>query len=382
MKAIPQIRNTSFPMAMAILFLSHTAGADVDGFGITRLMPSKMPLQEWSSLHWATGGKRTLASTDPFDTTGWSRKRGDGNLMEIDGAGMLRMGGNQPRLYFQGTTEKPVFFRDVEVTGYFRRVGSDGASNGGFNVGVRSSVNGHGDVDHCLANTYYLGFRYPGTWVFYKELDHPNGATGASGRLIAGGGAMPAGKWFGMKYLSYNIPGRTNAVKLEAYVDSVSGGDVRTTGGVWKKVAEIIDDGNWAAPTGTCGYDGKTVVTQGGGVVFIRNTSAAEANYKLISVREIAPSGPVLSWNQALPPKARASWGAGHRTIRLTGLGAAGKVRLSDLAGRWIAGGSCTGSGACAIDLPSGWRQMTVISGEALGGKSRLLLEPACLAGD
>lgn len=374
--------GTTIKWAVAALFLIPTVGADVDVFGITRMMPSKWPLQEWNSAHWAEGGKRTMNPGDPRDSTGWSLKRGDGNLMEIDGAGMLRMGGNQPRIYFQGTAERPVFFRDVEFTGYFRRVGTDGATNGGFNMGVRSSVNGHGDVDHCLANTYYLGFRYPGTWVFYKELDHPNGATGASGRLIAGGGDMPAGKWIGMKYLSYNIPGRENAVKLEAYVDTVTGGDVRGTGGVWKKAAEIIDDGNWTAPTGTCGYDGKTVVTKGGGVVFIRNTSAAEAQYKLISIREIVPSGPVHAWTPAFPHKAKASWGAGHRSIRLMNLGSAGTVRISDLAGRRIAGGSCTGSGACTIDLPSIWRQMTVISGEALGKESRLLLEPACLGGD
>ena len=149
MHSIPQSRGSTLKMGSAVLLLMRAVGADVDVFGITRLMPSKLPLQEWNSAHWAEGGKRTMNPDDPRDMTLWSRKRGDGTLMEIDGAGMLRMGGNQPRIYFQSTTAKPVFFRDVEFTGYFRRVGIDGATNGGFNVGVRSTVNGHagGKVD-------------------------------------------------------------------------------------------------------------------------------------------------------------------------------------------------------------------------------------------
>lgn len=308
--------------------LASAALAEVDVFGLTRLMPSASPLVEWNSAHWAKGQKRTLVSVDPEDPTGWSRKRGNGTLMEIDGAGMLRMGGDQPRIYFQSSAASKVFFLNVEFTGYFRRVGSDGATNGGFNVGVRSSENGHGEVDHCLASTYYLGFRYPGTWVFYKELDHPNGATGKSGRLLAGNAAMPAGKWIGMKYLSYNIPGR-NAVKLEAYLDTVSGGDP-VRGGTWTKVAEIIDEGNWTAPTGTCTMAGNMVITRGGGVVFIRNTGAAEAQYKMVSVREITL--PTTALQATIAPRSARRLGGSVPTFWTFG--------DRDTQGRRILGGS------------------------------------------
>jgi hypothetical protein len=259
-----------------------------DVFGITMLRPSRVPALEWTSRHWATGALRSVTGRDPSDPTGWSIRRGDTNLMEIDGAGVMSMGGAQARFYVQPTTDKGTtpFFRDVEFTGYYRRVSNDGASNAGFLVGIRAHVNGHGDVDHCLASTYYLVFRNSGTWTFDKELDHPADSPGVGGRLIPGGGPIPIGKWIGMKFVAYNLPG-DKAVKLEAYADLDGDGDT-SQGGSWKKVGETVDDGSWSAPTGSCGIPGNTVVTEGGGVVFIRNTAVAKVQYTKLSWREIA----------------------------------------------------------------------------------------------
>jgi hypothetical protein len=187
----------------------------LDVFGIEMLKASKVPGYEWNSLHWGNGNLRTFADRDPDDPTGWSIKRGNGNVMEIDGQGVMAMGGNQPRFYFQPKTgESEPFFRDVEFTGYYRRTANDGAFNAGFSVGMRSGLNGHGDVDHCLATTYYLIFRNSGVWLWYKELDHPNGATRSGGTLFAGGGAIPVGQWIGMKYLAYNLPGDTGVKQV------------------------------------------------------------------------------------------------------------------------------------------------------------------------
>src|SRR5688572_30619814 len=76
----------------------------VDVFGIPILRPSKVPGYEWNSLHWATGDVRTVTGRDPSDPTGWSIRRGDTSSMEIDGAGVLSMGGAQPRFYVQPQT--------------------------------------------------------------------------------------------------------------------------------------------------------------------------------------------------------------------------------------------------------------------------------------
>jgi hypothetical protein len=88
-----------------------------------------------------------------------------------------------------------------------------------------------------------------------------------------------------MKYIAYNLPGG-NAVKLEAYIDADSNG-TSTQPGDWKKIGETTDDGNWPAPAGSCGFPEDTVVTEGGGVVFIRNTDVGKVEYTKLSWREI-----------------------------------------------------------------------------------------------
>ena len=257
-------------------------GTDV--FGIPILSRSKVPGYEWNSLHWGKGALRTVTGRDPTDPTGWSIRRGDTSLMEINGAGVLAMGGAQPRFYVQPQTGKSEpFFRDIEFTGYFRRTAADGASNTGFAVGVRAHLNGHGDVDHCLASTYYLILRNTGTWIFDKELDHPADSPGQGGSLP--GGAIPVGKWIGMKYLAYNLPGN-KAVKLEAYIDKDSNGD-GTKAAHWVKLGETTDNGQWTAPVGSCGFPSNTVITEGGGVVFMRATGVSRVEYTKLSWREI-----------------------------------------------------------------------------------------------
>ncbi len=276
-------------LACSLVFTATPGLALDDVFGIPMLMPSRQPELSWNSLHWAKGSPRTLTDWDGTDPSGWSRRRGDGNLMDIDGKGVLSMGGPQPRLYIMpAKAGSPPFFRDIEFTGYFRRTANDGADYAGFVVGTRSGPEGHGNLP-CTANTYYLAFRNTGSWGFDKELNHPIDADRYGGPLFPAG--FPLNRWVGMKFLVYNLPG-DKTVKLEAYVDTVSGGDVGK-GVTWKKLGETVDKGDWPADPGDCGYPATTVVTQGGGVVFIRNTETVKAEYKLISWREIDPNGTV-----------------------------------------------------------------------------------------
>ncbi|MDB5106500.1 MAG: hypothetical protein JWP91_4189 [Fibrobacteres bacterium] len=312
---MPKTNPSHFAFLLLIGLAASRGFGQKDVFGIGMLMPSRQPAQEWNSLHWASGAARSITERDPADPTHWSRRRGDGNLMAIDGEGVMTMGGPQPRLYIMPLTAGGApFFRDIEFTGYYRRIGADGESYAGFVVGARSGAEGHGDVYHCLANTYYLAFRNSGTWGFDKELDHPNDAGGKSGPLFPGG--FPADRWIGMKYLVYNLPG-DKAVKLEAYVDSVSGGDMGK-GVAWKKLGEVVDSGQWSAPPGTCGYPANTVITTGGGVTFIRNTGSARSQYKMISWREIAPGGAV-NLSHSVRKSERALSGVHGKAVRMDG---------------------------------------------------------------
>lgn len=268
--------------------------AGVDSFGITKLYQTATGFTDWESTAWDNGVARTVYDRDYSDSTGWSQKRGD-DVLEIDGNGVMEMGGgDQPRIYinpYSGSTEvdPDQFFKNVEATVYYKRIGDDGASNGGLVIGLRSGPNGHSSSgDYCDATTYYARFRHDGDWDFYKELKHTDGARANVASLYPGN--LPTDQWIGMKFIAYNINNDSN-VKLEVYVDKISNGDV-TNGGEWTLVGEMVDDGNWSVPedVSSCTYDSNHIITTGGGAALIRNTGVQSAEYKYFSVREIDTS--------------------------------------------------------------------------------------------
>ncbi len=262
----------------------------LDEFGILMLNPTAPGTLSWSSSVWADGNPRTIDDRDPNDPTGWSEMRGDGALT-VDGAGVLTMGGGQPRMYinpYDGLTEEnpDQFFKNVEITVYYMRLGSDGAAWGGLVAGARGGPNGHSSWgDYCDATTYYVRFRHDGKWDFAKELKHSDAGARTQGDLWDGA-PLPSNRWIGLKYVVYNINNDTN-VRLEAYIDRSSEGQ---NGGDWEKVGETTDDGGWTSgDVSGCTYADDFIITEGGGVCFIRNTDIAEARYKWFSVREIVP---------------------------------------------------------------------------------------------
>jgi hypothetical protein len=262
----------------------------VDAFGITNLYPDVAGTQEWNSLHWDNGVERILSGSagtrDPYDPTGWSQYRGTGTLT-FTGNVLLLMGGGEPRIYinpYEGSSETnpEVFWKNVEISVYYMRTGSDGANWGGCIIGARSGPNGHTGTNPCTATTYYARLRHDGKIDFEKELAHSASTVGIS-QEYWDGNPLPSNRWIGMKYCVYNINNDTN-VKLEMYLDTSSNG---SGGGTWEKVLELVDDGNWSAPADSCTFPDTHIITGGGGVVFIRNTNIAEARYKWFTVREI-----------------------------------------------------------------------------------------------
>ena len=267
-------------------------GTGIDVFGLSLLYPTLNGSLGWNSSHWNNGINRTLSNdimsgNDPEDPTFWSEYRGSG-VLTIDGNGMLTMGGSEPRIYINPypgieETNPEMFFKNVEATVYFMRIGTDGANWGGCVIGARSGPNGHSSWgDYCDATTYYARLRFDGDVDFYKELKHPEGGY-VMHQAFWDGNPLPANQWLGMKFCIYNIL-NDSQVKLEMYVDRTSGG---ADGGNWELAIEYIDDGSWTVPAPDCGYPENRIITDGGGVVFIRNTSVTEARYKWFSVREI-----------------------------------------------------------------------------------------------
>ncbi|HNY30593.1 MAG TPA: hypothetical protein PKO15_06870 [Fibrobacteria bacterium] len=272
-----------------------------DTFGIERFLPTAAGTRLWNSLHWANGKARNLKyASDPFDPTDWTEDHsGSTDGFWIDGTGTLRLSGGSPRFHLNslkiGATGSQ-FFLNTEFTTYYRHWGNTKTDYGGLVVGARSGPLGHASSggDDCDATTYYARFRNDGKWDFEKELKHPSSDYWSGGGFhtqspLWGGSRSPTGRWFGMKYLVWNRPDG-KGVHLEAWIDSVSGGDVAKA--VWKKVGAVEDTGTFAAAASAisgCTYtDERTIISQGHGT-FLWRTDGDTAEYKYTSLREIVP---------------------------------------------------------------------------------------------
>ena len=267
---------------ISLLPTGSVAAAALDEFGVEQIYPTLTDTTSWNSVHWNNGNPRVLTSAherDPDDPTQWSMMRGRGEL-DFKGDERMFMGGEQPRLYLSDVPNK--FWKNVEATVYYKRIKDDSTNWGGIVIGTRSGPEGHGS-DPCSATTYYARIRHDGKMDFQKELMHPKSQVRESGP-IWGGGPLPKNQWIGMKFVVYNINGDTN-VKLELYRDLAEGDN----GGTWEKLGEYTDNGGWD-PEHDCAYEPDHIITEGGGVVFIRNTGVKEARYKWFTVREIDAS--------------------------------------------------------------------------------------------
>ncbi len=293
-------------VCLASLAFPLSVHPEVDTFGIVKFHPTRPGTAVWSSVHWANGIERTVRySDDPHDPTGWTEDHSAGtDGFRIDGAGSMVMSGSGPRFHVNSLDSAKVqaqFFRDVEFTAYYMRLGTLGKPYAGMVAGVRSGPLGHGSEggDDCEATTYYARFRNDGKWDFEKELKHP-GSTYWSGSGYArqdplwNGAALPVNRWIGMKFIVYN-ENEDSRVRLELYVDSVSNGKPEN-GGTWEMVGSVVDSGSWPSGDVTgCGYGQSEVISRGNGTILMR-TDGDTAVYKMVSVREIEPvtvrSGP------------------------------------------------------------------------------------------
>ena len=188
----------------------------------------------------------------------------------------MKLSGYQPRLYINALPHK---WTDTEVTMYYQRKVDENLAYAGGVIGVGSGLKGHTTSAPCTATTYYSLLRHDGAFQFAKELKHPTASKRSISSNIWGGGSLPKLKWIGIKTITYTL---NKTVVLETYRD-MSGG---AAGGSWQLLGRTVDSGGWIAAH-NCSYPADYVVTQGGGVVFVRNTKVSDAVYKWMSVREL-----------------------------------------------------------------------------------------------
>jgi hypothetical protein len=118
-----------------------------------------------------------------------------------------------------------------------------------------------------------------------KEIWHTGGYTDAKGTAQATSSIID--RWIGWKVVMYNI--RDNqAVKMESYLDDENNNK-------WRKVADIVDDGEWYANTpddifysAGCDRSKNHIIISGGSIATFRSDNVA-LNFKNLSVREIQP---------------------------------------------------------------------------------------------
>merc|ERR1712176_461300 len=293
------VRNRSMKMNFLVIELVLIAGISAAFPNLPAVYAPNPEVPSWDSDHWSNNKARELTPRDWYDETGLSQPRGKNPVLSVSD-GVLTMSGDQPRIYLNPwtkpdkrhwslkeererlATSRPLrFYKNTEVTVYYKRHGTDGPAYAGLIIGCRSSPNGHtsSKLFHEDAHTYYLKFRHDGGVQFIKEVTHPKIAVQSIGKLFSGN-PTPQKEWIGMKFVVYNLD--TSRVKLEAYIDRTSKKDLGE-----KEVEEMIDDGtNFVAETFDK-VDGHRAITEGGGVVFIRNTNIAKAEYKFLQITEI-----------------------------------------------------------------------------------------------
>ncbi|MDP8887819.1 MAG: PKD domain-containing protein, partial [Thermoproteota archaeon] len=162
-------------------------------------------------------------------------------------------------------------WKNTEMTGYFRVL--DG--NDQFTMIARHGPSYHDDGG-CLAWGYYGMTAVDGNVYFKKKLWHyDDGYTRRLAQVDALANLL--NDWIGMKFVVYDLP--NGDVKLELWIDE---GDMTNN---WRKVTELVDDGDVRVEGEDCNRDPTHVIREGTRASFRVDDSLFD--FKKLSVREI-----------------------------------------------------------------------------------------------
>jgi hypothetical protein len=162
-------------------------------------------------------------------------------------------------------------WKNTEMTGYFRVI----EGNDQITMIARHGPSYHDDGG-CLAYGYYGMTAVDGEVYFKKKLWHyDDGYTRRLAQIEALDNIL--NDWIGMKFVVYDLP--NGDVKLELWIDE---GDMTNN---WKKVTELVDDGDIHVEGEDCGTPSNKVIKEGTRASFRVDDSLF--NFKKLSVREI-----------------------------------------------------------------------------------------------
>ncbi len=266
----------------------------MDKFGVDEIYPTKDGGREWF-LDMGNPKKDSRFSI----TNNIPIEKNDDNSWFINNS-IIRMN----VLSQQGDRQ----WKDIEMTGYVKvrptitekttptkptKLETNNLDTGGNNedgkdivdIDWRARGGRHNDNNPC-EGTALSGVIYTdGTVQWKKEIWHTGGYTDAKGTVQ--GTSSINDRWIGWKVVMYNI-NDNQAVKMESYLDDENNNK-------WRKVTEIIDDGQWYANASDeifysagCDRPKNHIITNSGPIATFRSDNVA-LNFKNLSIREIQP---------------------------------------------------------------------------------------------
>ena len=183
---------------------------------------------------------------------------------------------NYSQLSKIGYWYKPTDWKNVEITGYFKPLASEGYNDISL---VSRSVRHSTNVDEgCGGSSYHnnIGINNGG-FRFKKEQWHVDYMITPYFNTTIG---SIMNKWVGFKGIVYNLP--NGSVKLESYID-------KDDNNQWMEVAELLDSGNWGNDMIHCSAKTNGAVISWGSPMIIFKSDYITYDFKNLSVREIAP---------------------------------------------------------------------------------------------
>lgn len=172
--------------------------------------------------------------------------RGSGAMVKMESEYFM-LSGEQPRIFGNK------YFKNVEFSIDYMRIGDDGEHYSGGIVGVRSHEEGHSKKPN-EAHTYYFRLKHDQKVNFYKEVVH----SGEQKELKSADFEWDSDVWYNIKIRCYNLD-EEGRIKLEGYINDIL-------------VLEYDDDDKRMNKWGIC---------------FVRNTNIAEARYKNIRMEAL-----------------------------------------------------------------------------------------------
>ena len=183
---------------------------------------------------------------------------------------------NYSQLSQIGYWYKPSDWKNVEITGYFKPLATEGYND--ISLVSRSFWHSTNVNEGCGGSSYHnnigIGNR---AFRFKKEMWHVDYMITPYYNTSIG---SIMNKWTGFKGIVYNLA--NNSVKLESYVDMDANNK-------WIKVAELVDNGNWGNDMMHCSARTEGAVISWGSPMIIFKSDYVTYDFNNLSIREIIP---------------------------------------------------------------------------------------------